>query len=492
MNNIIGRDEWKAKSPKTPFIKHFPRKITIHHQGGTDSYPDIHQMSSFEGAKTMRAIQNFHRDGRGWCFSLDTEILTKKGWKNFKTISKDDEVFTVEDGFTKHFQILNFKNSETIGIKTLNYSGVFTPNHKLFICKQHSKKYQKTMLSDVIDDISTPYRVLTSVIQDSETKYDLNYCKLISMTVADGSFMKGKDYNVIEYSFKKERKINYLIDILNSLNAEYRIHTHKLHNGYVVIHLTDKDIISKLKSDVFACNKKQLNWNLINLSYECKLAIIDGYLNSDGAKTKYTYYNLFSTVKQNIDILQAICHLSGMRTKLTEPPLTGFQKHTLYTLCVNPETNNVIVDLRDKKLERTIQDTWSVDCGGKLLMVRHGGCVQVTSNSDIGYHAVIAPDGEIYQGRPFDVVGAHTKNNNTGNIGIMIVGNFEVEKPSKEQIQSLKELIIFLKTIFPQLDIPKCIHGHKEFMMTDCPGKNLFPIIMDLKYGKMPLFDEPK
>jgi len=112
--------------------------------------------------------------------------------------------------------------------------------------------------------------------------------------------------------------------------------------------------------------------------------------------------------------------------------------------------------------------------------------------SDISYHAVIAPNGDIYQGRPFDVVGAHVKNNNTGNIGIMIIGNFEVEKPTPEQIKSLKELIIYLKTIFIQLEIPKCIHGHKEFMMTDCPGKNLFPIILDIKYGKIQLFEEPK
>jgi hypothetical protein len=312
------------------------------------------------------------------------------------------------------------------------------------------------------------------------------------MIVADGSFMKCKNYNLVSISLKKERKINYLLGILNDLNIEYRIHTHKISDGYLVIHITDKQYIPKIKSDIFVNNKKQLNWHLLQLSYKCRLAILDGYRNSDGASTKYTYYNLFSTVKQNIDILQAICHLSGIRTKLTTPKRTGKQIKQLYTLSVNPTNSDVIVDLRNKEIKHEKQDTWCVDCGGKLILIRHNGCVQVTSNSDIGYHAVIAPDGTVYQGRPFDVVGAHVKNNNTGNIGIMVVGNFEVEKPTPEQIKTLKELIVLLKTVFIQLDIPKCIHGHKEFMMTDCPGKNLFPIVLDLKYGKIPLFEEPK
>lgn len=109
---------------------------------------------------------------------------------------------------------------------------------------------------------------------------------------------------------------------------------------------------------------------------------------------------------------------------------------------------------------------------------------------DIGYHALIAPNGDIYQGRPFDVVGAHVKNNNTGNIGIMLVGNMEVDKPTSEQLQSLKELIIHLTTVFPQLNVPKCIFGHKDFQPTDCPGKNLYPIIFEIKTGKINLFEK--
>lgn len=110
--------------------------------------------------------------------------------------------------------------------------------------------------------------------------------------------------------------------------------------------------------------------------------------------------------------------------------------------------------------------------------------------SDIAYQAIIAPNGDIYQGRPFDVVGSHVKSNNTGNIGIMLIGNFEVETPTKEQIVSLKKLLCYLKVKFPQLNIPKRLFGHKDFMSTDCPGKNLYPIVFNIKTGKDDIYEQ--
>ena len=42
--------------------------------------------------------------------------------------------------------------------------------------------------------------------------------------------------------------------------------------------------------------------------------------------------------------------------------------------------------------------------------------------SDIGYHFVIDKAGNIYQGRPETVIGAHTGGSNTGNIGACLLG----------------------------------------------------------------------
>jgi hypothetical protein len=72
----------------------------------------------------------------------------------------------------------------------------------------------------------------------------------------------------------------------------------------------------------------------------------------------------------------------------------------------------------------------------------------------------------------------------------MLIGNFNYEFPTKLQMRSLTELICYLKIQYPTLQIPDCIYGHKDFIVTDCPGKNLYPIIFDLRYNKLSLWDD--
>jgi len=98
----------------------------------------------------------------------------------------------------------------------------------------------------------------------------------------------------------------------------------------------------------------------------------------------------------------------------------------------------------------------------------------------IGYHFIIGTEGEIYEGRPETVVGAHVKNDNTNNIGINIYCNSNVEVPTDAQIKSLKDLLIYLTNKYNIND--KRIYGHNQLGNTDCPGSNLkriLPVIFD-------------
>ena len=88
----------------------------------------------------------------------------------------------------------------------------------------------------------------------------------------------------------------------------------------------------------------------------------------------------------------------------------------------------------------------------------------------VGYHFVIVGDGTVVQTRQLHEQGAHSVPNK-GKIGIALTGNFENERPSDEQLDSLKNLI---KKIQKQLDIPRTsVLGHKEVGRTLCPGESL-------------------
>lgn len=97
--------------------------------------------------------------------------------------------------------------------------------------------------------------------------------------------------------------------------------------------------------------------------------------------------------------------------------------------------------------------------------------VNVRKWNAIGYHYIIAPNGDIYEGRPDDVVGAHVRNNNTGNIGINIYCNSNVEVPTDKQIEKCKELMLFLMNKY-NID-SSTIKGHYQLCATDCPGTNI-------------------
>ena len=100
----------------------------------------------------------------------------------------------------------------------------------------------------------------------------------------------------------------------------------------------------------------------------------------------------------------------------------------------------------------------------------------------LAYHFVIgnghgSPNGQIEVGGRWtkQLRGAHAgveKYNSCG-IGICLVGNFEKDKPTQEQIDALVKLISYLQD---KCSIPASnVLGHRDIKATLCPGKN-FPM----------------
>jgi len=95
-----------------------------------------------------------------------------------------------------------------------------------------------------------------------------------------------------------------------------------------------------------------------------------------------------------------------------------------------------------------------------------------------GYHFVIRKDGTIERGRPVDTLGAHCKGSNANSIGINVVGDFmENNKPTEGQVNSLVRLLADLCDRYKLPKDRKHIIGHRERMVTECPGDNLFAIL---------------
>ena len=129
-----------------------------------------------------------------------------------------------------------------------------------------------------------------------------------------------------------------------------------------------------------------------------------------------------------------------------------------HTEKLNPETNEPMDD--DSSALRVHK--WHIE---------HNGW------AGIGYHYLIRKNGMIEQGRLPEMMGAHVYGYNDNSIGICLAGNFNkgVGKPTKSQIQSVKELTSWLCRKYNISPSKQTILGHRDLISeTTCPGDNLY------------------
>lgn len=108
-------------------------------------------------------------------------------------------------------------------------------------------------------------------------------------------------------------------------------------------------------------------------------------------------------------------------------------------------------------------------CARQIESIRRGH--RSNGWADIGYHYVIDPDGRVWEGRPIALQGAHVKEYNPHNMGILVLGNFEEQQPTSQALSSLDR---FVATQMHQYRVPlNRVFTHQELASTACPGRNL-------------------
>lgn len=119
--------------------------------------------------------------------------------------------------------------------------------------------------------------------------------------------------------------------------------------------------------------------------------------------------------------------------------------------------------------------------GTELIVIHHAAMAATTSRADIhdlhlsngwagiGYHKVILADGTVEAGRPATAIGAHAYGANTRSIGIVLVGNFEEQLPTSDQLAALVQVT---RELMKQYKIPlEKVLPHREATKgTLCPG----------------------
>ncbi len=123
------------------------------------------------------------------------------------------------------------------------------------------------------------------------------------------------------------------------------------------------------------------------------------------------------------------------------------------------------------------------DTKARLSLIRNSHVGRSRNWADIGYHYAIDRAGRVWECRPLAYQGAHVRGHNDGNIGILVMGDFDLEKPTSAQLRALGTHVNALCLSFGIQKSRNGVKTHKEWASakTACPGRYLQPQVGSLR-----------
>lgn len=355
------------------------------------------------------------------CFDKNTEILTNNGWKTYQTIQEDDEVLTLN----LDTQLLEYKKieniiryhykGELIFAENQHVSFAVTPEHRM-VCRTPNHKYvRKTdrVLTEaekqyfdslktssdqfhieIAHDIMNKRRIFkTAGISSYKNIYNANILRLCMATISDG-FIQKKNTNSpsIGFNLKKGRDKQELEDILQQLGMHYTknySYTHEKQGTsgvyqYYINGTNSKEVIS-----IIGLDKKIPKWFLY-LDPSILRQLIITYAKFDGSVDMRKNCNgitIFSKDEENIDMLQNISILCGMRCvkkhftnlEVNINGYVGVMPH-FYHLYITQNTDESRVN-EDKYTKIDYNDiVWCANNSNTTLVTRRNGKVSIQGN----------------------------------------------------------------------------------------------------------------
>jgi hypothetical protein len=102
---------------------------------------------------------------------------------------------------------------------------------------------------------------------------------------------------------------------------------------------------------------------------------------------------------------------------------------------------------------------------------------------DIGYHFAIDRAGRVWQLRSLGYQGEHTRNNNEHNIGIVVLGNFDMQSMTAAQQEKVGAFASLVRNQY-RLGANR-VYTHQEIVTTECPGDHMQSFMVSIRKRKL-------
>ena len=247
-----------------------------------------------------------------------TELLTKNGWVKLKDIKIGDEIATAHIDnmsivFSPVLDIVEPYQQDTYTIRDLEA----TADHRIMYFDNHGKQ-KIGYFNEIFDKPNCSYLPNAGYYNGPGIDLNDDEIKLLVAVQADGHYMYDdrisengerihtdfKEFYGLEFHLKKERKINRILNILNSLG--YNPNINKKKDGSISIRIYDKKILNFCFKYL---DNKKFKWDLLEMNYTQASHFLEEIKLWDGSLENNSY---FSNDIENRDIVIAIAAINGV------------------------------------------------------------------------------------------------------------------------------------------------------------------------------------
>lgn len=325
------------------------------------------------------------------CFSEDTEILTRQGWKLFSELKDTDLVGTLNKEtrlieYEKPNKIMKYSYSGSMySIKNTNTDLMITPNHRIHYKHPTTSTWNTEEIQNVHIGNNRIQFQAAGLTKDSNVEYDItdDELRIVGWFVTDGSIDK---HQTIKF-YQRKSKVKLILDILDRLKWKYSYRER------------DRDVkevcgkVLKKKPEIgceitllagpsrdrlisLAPSKDLPEWTmeLSERQFEVLLnAIIDG----DGSRKKDApnSFMLYGT-KKFVEAVQLVCFHNNYKTSIYTYRDTQYRLNIYKGSILNLDNLSSHVEIVNYD-----GDIWCVNTPNDTVIVRRNDKISITGNS---------------------------------------------------------------------------------------------------------------
>lgn len=307
----------------------------------------------------------------GECFKGDVEVFTEKGFVKFEVL-KDEKVLQVKDDFTGEFvkPLAKIKKQIDDNLITMrssrnNWQHTSTKGHNIVVVK--NGKIKKITAEKVSKGVTG--KIPTTVnFNGAGTGLSKDEIALIIAVSADSKCeLRKNGERYFHFNFKKQRKIDRILEILERLNIKYTCY--KKEYGCTNINFKSSKIKKGLPEE----------W-VYQMTLEERRFFIEEIVEWDGNRVpNRKQYEFSSKLLHENQIVQTIAHTCGYMSTIMKRK-NGFGEW--YKTSILLTKNSVSWQKEKYELEKYNGYVYCVAVPSGMILVRINGKITVTGNCD--------------------------------------------------------------------------------------------------------------